>query len=136
MAPRADLPRAHSTNGLDCQTGLTAHIVTKSISGAVANRPALPPPKMRSPASVAAERGANRKTEKQSHAKNTKNRKPAQAPERHSFALTHGRETAGYIEQEGKSFAAKSVHGHRPLGTFKTLKAACEAISAAYGGDR
>lgn len=42
VAPRAGLPQAKSTNGLDCQTGLAAHTDTKSISGALANRTAFP----------------------------------------------------------------------------------------------
>jgi hypothetical protein len=42
LAPRADLPPANNTKGLDRQTSLTAGTETKSISGVVANLPAFP----------------------------------------------------------------------------------------------
>jgi hypothetical protein len=39
LAPRAGLPRANKSNGLDCQTDTTAPIEAKGVSGAVANLP-------------------------------------------------------------------------------------------------
>ena len=61
---------------------------------------------------------------------------PPQEVERHSFAVTHGRVTAGHIQQAGKTFTAISALGAGELGVYHSLKAAADAISDAHGGAR
>lgn len=98
-------------------------------SKCVVPEPAGPPKKRRS-ASAGTERGPNNQA---SQSKATKTRAKTQDVERHSLAVTHGQDAVGFVDQAGKRFTARDVDG-RKLGAFRTLKAAADAVSAAYGG--
>jgi hypothetical protein len=93
------------------------------------------PLQKRSAGSAATEHGAKgRKNQKsRSQNKNTKTGPKAQDAEHHFLWVTHGQETVGFIEQVGTTYAAQSLDGHA-LGTFCTLKAASDAVSASYSG--
>jgi hypothetical protein len=90
------------------------------------------PPQKRSPAPGATGSGTKR-FRKASQKQNTKSDVKAQAVERHSFAVYDGQVAIGLVEQADQSFAATTPDG-RELGVFSSLKAAADAISAAYRG--
>jgi hypothetical protein len=85
---------------------------------------------------VPADRGARRNSISNREPINTNHRAKPQAVERHCFAITHGRLTAGWVEQSGNDFVATIAPGRRSIGSFPSLKAAADAIDAAYGGAR
>jgi hypothetical protein len=87
--------------------------------------------KKRSPASPASENGANR-SNKYSKRKSTATRPNAQATERHFFWVTHGQTSAGFVEQVDETYKALGAD-ERELGTFDSLKAAADAVSASFG---
>jgi hypothetical protein len=85
--------------------------------------------KKRSPASPASENGANR-VNKCSKRKSTAARPNAQEPERHFYWIADGQTNVGFVEQIGASYKALAAD-ERALGTFGSLKAAADAVSAA-----
>jgi hypothetical protein len=93
------------------------------------------PPKKRSPAVPASTNGANRKSKFVSRKDNTKSAQKSQEIERHFFWITHGQTNAGFVEQIGESYKAIAAD-ERSLGTFACLKAAADAVSAAYEAAR
>jgi hypothetical protein len=90
-------------------------------------------PKKRSPALDANKRRANRKSKSVSQRKCTQRGTISQEPERHSLAVYSGQERLGRIEQEGGKFAAFST-ADRPLGEFRSLKRAADAVATSNGG--
>jgi hypothetical protein len=94
------------------------------------------PPKKRSPASVAAERGANRKSKVVSRKSfsTTKRPRPAQESDR-NFSVYDGATRVAGITVTGGEFIVLLPDGAL-LGSFKTLRLASAAISTAQGGER
>jgi hypothetical protein len=91
-------------------------------------------PQNRSPASPASENGAHREL-KCSKWKSTSARPDAQGPEQHFYWIADGQTNAGFVEQIGESY--KAIAGDdRSLGTFTSLTAAADAVSAAYEAAR
>jgi hypothetical protein len=82
---------------------------------------------------VAAERGADQNNKDIRRAPSIKGISSGQQEDRHSFVVTDGRATIGAIEQRGRQFDAIALPS-RALGAFASMKAAADAISAAYGG--
>ena len=77
--------------------------------------------------------GANCKSKFVSRKENTKAAQKSQATERHFFYVRHGQASAGFIEQVDKTYRAIGAD-ERELGTFDSLKAAADAVSASFGG--
>lgn len=92
------------------------------------------PPKKRrrkrSPTLAANKRRANR-LNKCSKRKSTATRPDAQESERHFYWIAHGQTNAGFIEQVDATYRAISAD-EQDLGTFGSLKAAADAVSARY----
>jgi hypothetical protein len=148
-----------NTNNLHRQTALSAPIDHKERSKTLAN-PNLPgrdvreepaqrknrgvgthrerPPdsENRSPGAAGTATGAKLKSKSKLQRRSTKGNGEPQVVGHHSFALTHRQDTAGFIEQEGKTFAATAASDRRALGVFRTLEEACDAISAARRGEQ
>src|SRR5271168_2174170 len=89
--------------------------------------------KKRSPALVGSKRRANRKNEKFQQKNNTKSGPKTQDIERHFYWVTRGQTNVGFVEQIGEDYRAIDAD-ERGLGTFGSLKAAADAVSAIYEG--
>jgi hypothetical protein len=89
------------------------------------------PPQKRSPAVPASTNGANRKSKFVSQKDNTKSAQKSQEIERHFFYVTHGQTNAGFIEQVDQTYRAIAPD-ERIIGTFNSIKAAADAVSAAF----
>jgi hypothetical protein len=94
-----------------------------------------PDPEKQSPGAAGTATGAKQNSKSTWQPRNTRGTAYPQVVERPWFVITHGHDTAGFIEQEGKSFEALASQG-RAFGVFQTLKEACVALSAARGGER
>jgi hypothetical protein len=120
LAPRADLPRTSSGNGLEFQPAATADIDDKERSGRLANRQLQASPKERSrPRRItrAASNGAERRTY------------PTRRTEVHTgLSLYAGRELLGVLEEHDAECAAYDPAGHL-IGVFPSRGAAVDAIS-------
>jgi hypothetical protein len=86
----------------------------------------------RSPASPASETGPSRnfRKSKSSKRKSTPRRPDAQEPERHFYWIADGQINIGFVDQVDDTYKALGSD-ERELGTFSTLKAAADAVSAA-----
>jgi hypothetical protein len=93
------------------------------------------PPQKRSPALAGNKRRANRKSKFVSRKDNTKSAQKSQEIERHFFWITHGQTNAGFVQRLGDSYKALGAD-ERALGTFASLTAAADAVSAAYEAAR
>jgi hypothetical protein len=89
----------------------------------------------RIPASPASETGRSRKLRKSksSKRKSTARRSDAQESERRFFWVAHGQINAGFVEQIDEIYKALDVN-ERELGSFGSLKAAADAVSASFEG--
>jgi hypothetical protein len=88
------------------------------------------PPQKLSPTVAGKKRRANRE-KKFSGPKSIAARPNAQGPERHFYWIAHGQTNIGFIVQIGETYRAIGA-GERKLGTFASLKAAADAVSAHY----
>jgi hypothetical protein len=88
--------------------------------------------KKRHPTLAANKRRANR-LDKCSKPKSTATKPDAQEPEQHFYWVTHGQTNAGFVEQVDETYRAIGAD-ERDLGTFNSLKAAADAVSASFGG--
>src|SRR5438128_238260 len=102
------------------------------------SKPADPGGEKRSPASVAAERGAYSKSKRPSKSlsKPTAKRTRRQAPRVWPCTVCDGQIAIGRIKQVGDKFRAIALPRSSTLGLFRTVKAAADAISAAHGSAR
>ena len=89
--------------------------------------------KKRSPTLAANKRRANRLNKCSDH-KSTATRPDAQEPERHFYWIAHGQTNAGFVEQLDETYKAIDAD-EKELGTFDSLKAAADAVSARYDYD-
>jgi hypothetical protein len=90
------------------------------------------PPEKENPGAASTAVWAKKDSKLRSQPENKKPRTETRALERHSYTVTHGRETAGRIVQVGGTFTARAANGGK-LGAYLSLKAAADAISAAWG---
>jgi hypothetical protein len=96
-----------------------------------------PDPEKRRAGSGPTERGSNRKKSKSSsQSKNSRPTESAQQPDLHSFSVYSGRTKLGNVEQTDRAFIATVAPDGVLLGTFASLKAAADAITAMHGGSR
>jgi hypothetical protein len=93
-------------------------------------------PEKQNPGAAGTATGAKQNSKWKSRQRNTRGNAVLQVVERHSFSLTHGHDIAGFIDQEGKSFAASAASGRCALGVFRSLKEACDAPGAACRGEQ
>ena len=94
-----------------------------------------PPDKKRSPASVGAERGADRRNSKSLSCKISSKRCPSTQESDRWLSVYDGRIRLGSIIGNGDKFSVILPNGAL-LGSFKTLRQASAAISTAQGGVR
>jgi hypothetical protein len=81
---------------------------------------------------IFSQRRANRKIKKLDAVKDTKSEATPQAVERHFFYVTNGQTNIGFVKQIGEIYKALDSD-EQQIGSFDALKAAADAVNAAYG---
>ena len=135
------LTGSNSATGHKCVSVLLANQQSASGRKAEVRRPRAkrsrkvsdgpPPLENGSPTLAGNKREANR--EKSQRKNNTKAETKPQDAERHFFWIASGQVNLGFVEQVDETYKAISAD-ERDLGTFGSLKAAADAVSANFAG--